>query len=228
MRFLRYGLWAIALFISVNLAVAASLVWPGWAFSHSGGTDRLRIHASQPVPDAAIAWAEAVMASLDVGPLPPGADPVDLYITGDGWRYRWFFMGAPGAGGVIYAGSPGRRVFLAGAAFETDRLILPDRIVPPPRTLSYYARHEITHLTQIETLGRFGFYRMDPVMREGIADLIALGPASAALQAVLAARDPAAGDADLRDAFGAYPMARTAVTRALENATLQMLMERQR
>lgn len=224
MRLLRYGLALLGLFLVGNLIFAASLVWPGWAFAYHGGTERLRIHAATPVPEAATAWADTLLAELDAGALPPGDVPVDLYVTGDGWRYRWFFAGAPGAGGLIYAGAPGGKVFLAGADFAADRLVMPDRVLPPPRTLSYYAQHEITHLTQIEILGRTGFYRMEPVMREGIADWVALGPASLVLQAVVAERGNGQVDADLRDAYGAYPTARVTVTKALESQELSELL----
>lgn len=224
MRWLRWLGRAFLLLVVLNLGVSATLAWPGWAFSHAGGTDRLRLHSATPVPPEADIWAAAVMERLDASALPPGDQPVDLYITGDGWRYQWFFMGAPGAGGLVYGGAPGRRMFLAGADFASDRLVMPDRIIPPPRTLSSFAVHEITHLTQIELLRRWGFIRLDPVIREGVADYVALGPASDALQAVIDSRDPALDEAPLRDAHGSYPRARVVVTHALQSKSLSALM----
>jgi hypothetical protein len=49
--------------------------------------------------------------------------------------------------------------------------------VPPPRTLSYYLIHEITHLMVADRVGAVGIVRMPRWVNEGFADYVALGPA---------------------------------------------------
>jgi len=212
--------FAFAAFVAVNVLVLLVIAFPGWAFAHEGGTDRLRIHATEPVPDAAADWANGVMAALDASDLPPGAGPFHIYVTGDTWRETVFFTNVQRAGGVVYPFAKSH-LFLSGADFEADRLIKGDTVIIPPRTLTYYAMHEITHLTHLARAGAIGYLRTPVWIREGVPDYIALGPAQDEV-----VRDIArAGDLlELMKAHGAYPNHRLAVTRALETRSIDDLL----
>ena len=207
------------------MAFGIAVAYPGWAFSHEAGSNRLRVHAATPLPDETADWARQVMADLEAGPLPPQGDVYHIYISGGGWRETLFFAPARGAGGLVYALASGRNVFLSGADIMEDRLLKGDVVIQPPRTLSYYARHELTHLAQRERLGVWRYFRMTRTVREGIADYVALGPADADLRdAVATVADSPEAQLQLMMAFGAYPQFRVDVTDALQETTLERLM----
>ncbi len=223
----RIGVLA-AVLVALSFGLAASVAWPGWAFAYSGGTDRLRIHAAIPLPENIDQWAASVMSELDAGPLPPGAGPYDIWITGGGWRDRLFFAPVPQAGGVVYAVIANGNVFLSGANFEDDRLLKGNRVIKAPRTLRYYALHELTHVIQIERLGSMRYFLLPLPIREGMADFIALGPADDALRKAVAEWD--SSKRSLKDRlplireFGAYPEYRLRFTDALANSDVESLL----
>lgn len=226
---MRLCLYGLALLIAVNISFGILVANPGWAFAHTGGTDRLRIHATDPVPEAAISWASDVMARLDASAMPPGVDPIDVYVTGDNWRYDLFFAPVKRAGGVVYPFAP-KTVFLSGADFEVDRLIVGGYVIPRPRTLTYYAMHEISHLTHLDQVGMVAYLRTPKWLREGMPDYIALGPAGAKVAKDVAqyvALDVAEYDdwLDVMMAHGAYPDHRLTLTQALGQSDLFSLLQ---
>ena len=222
-RWLRYLGGLAAAIVAHNVLAWFIFAFPMWAFPYQAGTDRLRFHAATPLPDVTAEIAARIMRELDTGPLPPGAGPYHVYVTGSGWRERLFFAGAPGAGGVVYALASKRNVFLSGADLGQNRLLKGEVTIPPPRTLSYYVKHELTHLAQLERLGVRAYYSMPRVLREGTADIVALGPAGPELrEAVTAHRG---NDLlPLMQAFGAYPEFRVEATDALEGTSMEALI----
>ena len=216
----------VAGLIGANVAFALVISFPGWAFAHTGGTERLRIHSPDALPDEAAAFAARIMAQLDQSALPAPDVPIDVYITGQGWRETLFFAAAPGAGGLVYAIGPGNIVFLSGADIPGNRLLKGDVVITPPRTLDYYMIHEIAHISQIDRYGVVGFLRLPREIREGAADHLALGPAGAALRADVAGRSPDAPHLDLMKKHGAYPFYRLQVTDLAPDGDVVGLMDR--
>ena len=210
--------------VALNLVFFLLLTFPGWAFPHQGGNDRLRVHMPTPVPESAALWATDVMATLDASALPPGDGPFDVYITDDTWRYDLYFAVVRGAGGVVYPIAGRQNFFLSGADFETDRLLKDGAPIPAPRTLSYYAVHEITHLTQIAGLGRLRYIRLPVAILEGVADYVALGPAGPELRQAVAAQREGDPRLPLMQAYGAYPEYRVLVSDRVERQDLWALM----
>lgn len=223
---LRAGAFGFAALITINIVFAMLISFPGWAFAHSDGTDRLQIHSPEPLPPETRGFAAQIMAALDQSALPPGDTPIDVYITGPGWREALFFAAAPGAGGLVYGLVPNRKVFLSGADILSDRLLKGDVVITPPRTLTYYFVHEIAHVSQIDRYGLIDYHRMPKVIREGVADYLALGPVSDAVRCDVAAQDPDASRLDLMIAHGAYPEYRLAVSDMIEDGDVVALMDK--
>lgn len=213
-RIFRWVLRVAAVFVVGNLLLVAAVAFPGWAFAHSFETDRLAVHSVSPLPPETAAWVAGVEAALDASPLPPATRKLDIYITGDGWRDRLFFLGAPGVGGLVYAFISNGNVFLSGADIPADRLLKWGETIPPPRTLTFYAVHELTHLIQIQELGTLGYVSMDRWIREGVADFVALGPVNATDAAAIRAYPETADRLPLLQQYGAYPEYRLQVTEA--------------
>ena len=82
--------------------------------------------------------------------------------------------------------------------------------MPPPRTLSYYLIHEITHLMVAEHVGAWRIVRMPRWVNEGFADYVALGPAPPQMVARLEAGAPLPAAV-----WGSYGRERVCVTLAL-------------
>jgi hypothetical protein len=178
----------------------------------------LTIHSDAPIDPAG---AEAALAStrqrLAVSPLPLDGRRYHLYVANDAWRRRLFFVWAQDAGGVVHPALAPRSAFFSGADFKTDRLRSPSgRWVPPPRTFSYFAAHEIAHLLDAKPAPLRHFLRPEWV-REGLADYAALGPVDD-----VAALRRALGDGPLTpsdwDAHGYYARYRLLVTHFLREA----------
>jgi len=210
--------------LALNVVLGMLVAFPSWAFAHEGGSDRLRVHATKPLPPETKDWAKAVMAGLDASDLPPDDSTYHIYITGDGWRHKFFFAIVPNAGGVVYPLASWRNVFFSGADIANDSLIKGEYVITPPRSLSYYARHEITHLTHVRRFGLLSYGLAPKWVREGVADYIALGPASVETMKAVGNFDPNADLLPLYKAFGGYPFYRIAVTRALETTDILSLL----
>ena len=163
-----------------------------------------------------MASAEA-WAALQDTPFGQPDHPIDVFIVDGGWRHRLFFAGAPWAGGLTYPIFWRDRVFLRDVDLEAGRLIYDGAPVPPPRDLTYYLVHEITHLRHAEVMGAVEMFRSPHWVREGVPDLAALGPAGPELlQAAMAGEDLP------RAAFGSYPIERVCVTIVLSRPGMEM------
>lgn len=202
------------------LAVVTLIAAPTLAFSHSAGDERIRFHATQPLPQEAVlrAGAEA-WGELQDTPFGQPDHGVDVFIVGGGWRHRLFFAGALWAGGLTYPAFWQDRVILRDVDLDEGALIYDGAPVPPPRDLTYYLVHEITHLRHAEALGAIAMFRVPAWVREGVADLAALGPAGPELMAAAMA-----GEDLPRARFGSYPIERVCATMVL--AQPGMTMER--
>lgn len=206
---------AIAVLALLYGVYGLSVAFPKWAFPHVSGTEALRIHAAMPLPPEAEAYAARVEAILATSGLPAPQTTLHLYVTGDGWRRVWFFGRNGFASGIAYPVIAPHHAFLADADIAADRMRRHGALIPLPRSATVYGVHELSHVLTQQAVGVWDYVQMDPLLREGIADYIALGPApEALLQAVKQASgdDP---DAALRDRWGSYPTARAMMTTVL-------------
>lgn len=208
----------------MNAVFAVLVAFPSIFFQYSGGTDRLRVHATSPLPETVEDWARTVMADLDAGPLPPGKGAFHIYITGDGWQNRLFFAPVPGAGGLVYPMFSHANAFMSQADLTTDGLYHQGMLITPPRTASYYALHELTHLIQARILGGIGYFRTPRWIIEGMADYVALGPASAAARQAVATLPPGRVPLEVMMDHGSYPIYRVRITDALQSSSPMQLL----
>ncbi len=214
---------ALALLIGVPFALLLPayimmMAMPGLFFAHSGGDGRITFHAASPMPqDAAQRAAADGWEAMQDTPFGRPDHGIDVYITEGGWRDWVYFRVAPYAGGLTYPILSRRNVFLSGVNFEAGRLVKDDFTVPPPRDLTYYLVHEITHLRHAEVVGPARLFYNSFWIREGVADLAALGPASPEMI------ERAEEGLDLpRLEFGSYPLERVCVTMALDRPDMDL------
>ncbi len=200
------GVLALGAAIALSVGgIAAVIAYPAPLFAHQVTVGELTIRSTQPIPESAIPYLRDVDLTPRVAvPLIDG--PVEIYLVDSGWRRRIFFGIAPYAGGITYAGLAPRHLFLSGADFDQGLLLHSGHLIAPPRDLAYYLRHEFNHLAMADDLGFIAYARLPAWVREGIADMAALGPPD---RAVL---DAALGDDPVtlaqRIAFSSYPRAR--------------------
>lgn len=202
------------------LAVGTLITAPTLAFPHSAGDERIMFHATRPLPqDAALRAGATAWAELQDTPFGPPDHRVDIFIVDGGWRHQLFFAGATWAAGLTYPAFWQDRVFLRDIDLDGNALIYNGAPVPLPRDLTYYLVHEITHLRHAEVMGALAMFRVPAWVREGVAELAALGPAEMDLMAAAMA-----GEELPRARFGSYPSERACATMVL--AQPGMTMER--
>lgn len=137
-----------------------------------------------------LADVEDRLARSDLG---PAAGARRIFVANTAWRERLFFLWAYGAAGVNVLPAT-RHAFLRRADIAADRLFgHSGKAADPPRTLAYYAAHELAHGLTWERTGLLAFFTMPRWLREGVADYVALGRG----QAMRIAGELAADDARL-------------------------------
>ncbi|WP_224813783.1 hypothetical protein [Hasllibacter sp. MH4015] len=214
---------ALALVVGGVCACAMALAtiftaFPALAFAHQAGDHRIMFHATDPLPqDAAIRAAATAWADMQDTPFGQPDHQIHVFLAEGGWRNWLFFRGAPGAGGLTYPAFWQDRMFLSGADLEAGLLLNDGAPVPPPRDLTYYLVHEMTHLRHAEVLGGFAMFRAAFWVREGVADIAALGPAHGEMIA-----RAMAGEGLPRAAYGSYPLERVCATMVLAQPGMTM------
>lgn len=207
----RVSLTGLILTIAAYAGLSLILAYPGMFFAHARGNEAITFHSSTPLPPEAVTVAEEVFVALENTPLGTLTHPVDIYMVDEGWPVRLFFAGSPSASGLTYPVISTRNVFLRYVDLPNDRLSFRGQSVPPPRTLSYYLIHEITHLMLAKYVGRLAIVDVPRWVNEGFADYVALGPAPPEMVLLAATGHPLP-----RSTFGSYPRERVCVTLALE------------
>ena len=154
---------------------AVVLLFPQPLFPHHVSEGRLALYADEPFdPEAGRRLLADIEARIGASPLRPGDGVHRIFVAATPWRERLTFLWSYGAGGLNYYPLT-RNVFLRQSDVERGLLISPLGLpVPPPRTLAYFAAHEIAHSLTGEAVGPLAFWRMPKWLREGVADYIAL------------------------------------------------------
>ena len=170
----RLLLVTAAILLLPVLASQAVLAFPQPLFAWHAERGRLQLSSDRPF-DAA--RADAVLADIErriaAGPLPPGSNTHRIFVANAAWRRRLTFLWNGGAAGVNYY--PLHNVFIRAADIDADRVLRSAGPVPPPRTLAYYAAHEIGHSLIGERIGAIANQRLPRWIREGVADTIGFG-----------------------------------------------------
>ncbi len=206
---------AIAILVLLFAGYTTSVIFPKWAFAHVGGTESLRIHSAIALPPVTEALAARVEAQLETSGLPMPTHTLHLYVTGNGWRRVWFFGRHGYAAGIAHPVIAPHHAFLADADLVANRMRKANLLVPLPRSATFYAVHELAHVLTQQAVGSWDYVQMDPILREGIADYVALGPAPKALLDAVKRTSGDDPDTALRDRWGPYPTARAMLTHVL-------------
>jgi hypothetical protein len=111
---------------------------------------------------------------LSVSELNRPGERFRIFISNEPWRSRLFFLPAGGARGLNYYPLAGN-VFLRSSNIELGLVYGPSgKPADPPRTLAYYAAHEIGHSLTGEAIGVWRYFRLPVWVREGVADYAGL------------------------------------------------------
>jgi hypothetical protein len=152
----------------------AVLAFPQPLFAHHAERGQLQLWSDRPF-DAA--QADRLLADVErriaATPLRLGSGPHRVFVANAEWRRRLVFLWNYGAAGVNYY--PLRNVFVRRSDIDADRVLRDAGPVPPPRTLGYYAAHEIGHSLIGERIGALANQRLPVWIREGVADYIGFG-----------------------------------------------------
>ena len=162
-------------------SVAGVLAYPQPLFAYHVEAGRLSLYSDVAFdPAAGRAVLDEVAARLARSALDDRA-PHRIFVANAEWRRRLLFLWGYGAGGINFY-PVGGGVFLRQADIAADRLLHASCAgnpfpacgtpVAPPRTLAYYAAHEIGHDFIAERIGPVANWRLPKWIREGMADYI--------------------------------------------------------
>lgn len=174
----RLFLLAIGAVFLVCATAMAVLAYPQPLYSHHTAKGRLELYSDRPFNDGR---GQILLTEIErrlsqaPGGLADHEGTYRIFVTNEPWRRRLVFLWAYRAAGVnFYPFSSG--VFLRQADIDNDRLLKGDGTpVAPPRTLSYYASHEIGHSLIGRRIGFIANRRLPVWIREGMADYIGFG-----------------------------------------------------
>jgi hypothetical protein len=172
---IRYVVTAIFLAGLAPLAIGVTaLVHPQPAFAYHVQSGRLSLFSDRPFD---IEKSKHVLADVDrrlrLTSLDHGDGEHRIFVANSPWRARLVFLWNFGAGGVNYYPLT-RNVFIRESDIDSNRVLRTAGPVPPPRTLAYYAAHEIGHSLTGEAVGPFAYHSLPAWIREGVADYIGL------------------------------------------------------
>ena len=168
---------AIAAFFCVALTgtAVAALTYPQPLFPYHATQGRLSLYSDRPF-DAA--RADEILADVERRLSRSSLDDDHehrIFVSNSEWRRRILFLWNAGAAGVNYYPLT-RNVFIGRADVDGDRaLTSTGGPKSPPRTLGYYAAHEIAHTLIKEQLAPLQQLKLPRWVNEGLADDIGFG-----------------------------------------------------
>ncbi len=179
MRKVRKALSVLAMAVAIaGGSVLALLLHPQPLYAYSASHGRLTIHSDRPFDtDRVQSLLADVEQRLGAAPgyLRDDAGRYHIFVANSAWRRRLAFLWNYGAGGVNYY-PIGWNVFLRQGDIDRDRLIRENGdTVPEPRTMAYYAAHEIAHTLIGRRAGVLSNWQLPAWMREGLADYVGFG-----------------------------------------------------
>jgi hypothetical protein len=175
-RFMKRAAQAAAgLALSVIATAAIAVAYPEPLFAYHLQQGRLEIWSDRPFEEEA---GRRVLADvehrLSVSGLNRTGEQFRIFMASAPWRRRLVFLWNDGAGGVAYPMLSGH-VFLRASSIETNALYGPSGSpAAAPRTLAYFAAHEIGHSLTVQEVGLWRYLRLPVWIREGVADYIGL------------------------------------------------------
>lgn len=132
------------------------------------------LHSREPLPANAAALLEDVEARLKTSPLYRADQRHHVFLCDTPALYAFFNPQHPNTGGETYFWL-GNDVFLRPVDVAADRLISPlGNPLPPPRTLTYFLAHELTHAMTFDAVGLWTYLSLERWQLDGYADFVAL------------------------------------------------------
>jgi hypothetical protein len=177
-RFRGIAAWVAALVLAAGLGIFGLLIYPQPLYAWSASEGRLTIHSDRPF-DAGkarllLAEVERRLATAP-GQLRDDTSSYHVFVANSEWRRRLAFLWNYGAGGVNYYPITWN-AFLRQADIDAGMLMRADGTpVPEPRTVAYYAAHEIGHSLIGRQTGALANWRLPAWIREGLADYVGFG-----------------------------------------------------
>jgi hypothetical protein len=163
----------LAVIFASSAVYLVLLAYPQPLFAYELTAAGISVHATQPIPEAMKATLERARARLDRSPLSGATQGAHVFICHSPWLFGLFARQNYRAGGVT-DGFVGQHVFLRESDMEHDRLIGPSgRPVAADRPLSYFIAHELMHVANVRSVGRWRYARMPQWVDDGYADYIA-------------------------------------------------------
>jgi hypothetical protein len=176
-RLARLAQGIAAAFLAAIMLVVGAIVFPQPMFAYHVTAGRLSLWSDRPFD---LDKGQAILAQVEMR---LATSPLDddkrhaIFVTNTAWRRSLFFLIAEGAAGVNNYPLT-NNVFIRQADIGADRVFgASGKPAPPPRTLAYYATHEITHSLTGEHLGvgRLWNRKLPQWVREGYADYVGMG-----------------------------------------------------
>jgi hypothetical protein len=162
----------------VLILAAAQLAFPQPFYSFHQAEGRLILYSDRPfAPQDAKRVLNDVESRLRRSPLDDGRKH-SIFIANSAWRRDLGFMTAGGGAAGINWEPITSNVYLRPSDIAADRLYRASGLAAqPPRTLAYYAAHEITHSFTSRHLGVRHLWnrRLPQWVREGYAEYVGLG-----------------------------------------------------
>lgn len=174
----RLVLGFAATFFLMGAAAAGIIAYPEPLYAYHFEHGRLRLYSDRPFDyDNGRALLAEVERRLATAP-PELRDSDSIYrviVSNSEWRRRLTFLWNYGAGGVNYY-PLGGAVFIRQADIDAGFILRGDGApVPAPRSLAYYAAHEIGHSLIGRRVGAVGNWQLPVWIREGLADYVGFG-----------------------------------------------------
>jgi hypothetical protein len=177
-RLFKWAGAVAALPATLAVLLGTALAYPQPFFAYHTVRGRLALYSDKPFKAVK---AQGLLAEVDRrlarSPLDHHDGAHSIFVSNASWRRMLFMNTASGAAGVNFYPVT-RNVFTRGADIDHDALIRPNGTpAEKPRTLTYYAAHEITHSLTAEKRGLAHLWNFGlPVwVREGYADYVGMG-----------------------------------------------------
>ena len=159
--------------VALTGTAVAALTHPQPLFPYHAAHGRLTLYSDRPFDRAR---ADEVLADVERRLSRSSVNDNNahrIFVSNSEWRRRLLFLWNTGAAGVNYYPLT-RNVFVARGDIDRDVVATSSGAPkPPPRTLGYYAAHEIAHTLIKEQLTPSQQWKLPRWINEGLADDIA-------------------------------------------------------
>jgi hypothetical protein len=162
--------------VAAAAASAALLAHPQPLFAHRLAEGRLELWSDLPFSErAGRSLLSEVERRLKTSELDRPLERYCIFVVNSPWRRRLTFLWNPRAGGLSYYPLT-TNVFIRASDIDRGVVFSPSGSpVPAPRTLAYYAAHEIGHNLTGASIGFEAYFKLPDWVREGVADYIGFG-----------------------------------------------------